>query len=100
MNSPEFSNNRDLFLDPELAEIACKTEIWYLRLMNRWIVLVAALAKLTLMFFIAWHYALITLATFIGFYILIGRTNPGFYPGVSEFALGTWLKNIGQKMLR
>ncbi len=92
--------DRLLSADPELAEIGCKTSAWYLRLMNRWIVLVAALAKLALAFFIAWHYALLTVAVLVGFYLLIGKTNPGSYPGVSEFVLLGWLKNFGQKLIR
>ena len=85
--------------DPELAEIACKQEIWYLRVMNRWIVLIAALLKVVLMFTIAWHYALITIGAFLILYMIIGRTNPGFYPGVSEFIFSAWIKNFQQKIL-
>lgn len=96
----KFPTDRLLNTDPELAEIACKTSAWYLRLMNRWIVLVAAICKLVLMFFIAWHYALVTVGVAICFYLLIGKTNPGFYPGVSEFVLFGWLKNFGQKLIR
>lgn len=92
--------DRLLNSDPELAEIGCKTSAWYLRLMNRWIVLVAAICKIILMFFIAWHYALVTVAVAICFYLLIGKTNPGFYPGVSEFVLFGWLRNFGQKLIR
>lgn len=86
-------SERLLMPDLELAEIACKQQVWYLRLMNRWIVLIAAILKLTLMFVIAWHYALITIAIFAILYSIIGRTNPGFYPGVSEFYFFNWLRN-------
>ena len=86
--------------DPELAEIACKQETWYLRLMNRWIVLIAAICKFILMFFIAWHYALVAVTFFILFYLIIGRTNPGFYPGVSEFTAIQWFKSCGYKLFR
>ena len=83
-----------LMPDPELTEIACKQEIWYLRLMNRWIVLIAAIIKLLLMFIIAWHYAIITMIMFSLFIWIIGHTNPGFYPGVSEFSLYKWIRSI------
>nr|XP_027199966.1 solute carrier family 12 member 8-like [Dermatophagoides pteronyssinus] len=83
-----------LMPDPELTEIACKQEIWYLRLMNRWIVLIAAIIKLLLMFIIAWHYAIITMIMFSLFIWIIGHTNPGFYPGVSEFSFYKWIRSI------
>lgn len=85
--------------DPELAEIACKQQIWYLRVMNRWIVLIAAILKVVLMFSIAWHYALVTLVAFVFLYMLIGRTNPGFYPGVSEFVFTHWIRNCYHKLV-
>lgn len=86
-------SERLLMPDLELAEIACKQQVWYLRLMNRWIVLIAAILKIVLMFVIEWHYALITIAIFAILYSIIGRTNPGFYPGVSEFYFFTWFRN-------
>ncbi|KAF7491159.1 Solute carrier family 12 member 8 [Sarcoptes scabiei] len=86
-------NERLLLPDPELAEIACKQEVWYLRLMNRWLVLLAAIIKIILMFVIAWNYAIATIVMVILFSIVIGRTNPGYYLGVSEFSIKNWLQN-------
>lgn len=86
--------------DPEMAEIACKQSVWYLRYMNRWIVLLAAILKFILMFAIAWQYAAMSLVTFVVFYIFIGRTNPGYYPGVSEFIFCNWIKDIAKNIAR
>ena len=95
-NSDDDENVEENLLkpDPEIGEIGCKSEAWYLRLMNRWTVMAAAAAKFTLMFAIAWHYAVVTMIVFCIFYLFIGKTNPGHYPGVSEFSLWNTIRSF------
>lgn len=93
-------HDRLLNPDPEMAEIACKQEIWYLRLMNRWIILAAAVLKIMLMFIIDWRWASAAVFAYGLTFVAIGKTNPGFYPGVSEFVFVHWIRNLFGKTFK
>lgn len=86
-------------LNPLLYEITSKQSGLQAILTNRWLILTSALLKIILMFCVQWGYALsvVTVIAFLSFYI--GQVNPGAAPGISEFNLLSWLRQIIFKCL-
>lgn len=80
--------------DSILPEIREKPAVWWRHCENRWIAIVAAILKMSIMFCVNWSYALslLLLVGFVHFYI--GQVSPGAFPGISEFKLILWLKSL------
>ena len=62
-------------------------------LMNRWVAVLTALFKITVMFLVHWMYALSAFAAVAFFWLYIGQMKPGVNPGISQFNLYSCLKN-------
>ncbi|XP_076307134.1 solute carrier family 12 member 8 [Tachypleus tridentatus] len=75
-------------------EISRKTRAWYSVLCNRWIALIGALVKVVIMFLVQWGYALSVVMAVAVMWFYIGQVNPGIFPGVAQFRLLPWLKNL------
>ncbi|KAH7937961.1 hypothetical protein HPB49_018312 [Dermacentor silvarum] len=75
-------------------EISKKSNTWYAKLCNRWIVVLGIFVKLTIMFLVQWAYALASIFLLIFLWLCIGRTKPGAFPGVTEFKLFPWLRYL------
>ncbi|KAL1419138.1 hypothetical protein MTO96_005249 [Rhipicephalus appendiculatus] len=75
-------------------EISKKSNTWYAKLCNRWIAVLGIFAKLAIMFLVQWGYALASIFLLIFLWLCIGRIKPGAFPGVTEFKLFPWLRNL------
>ncbi|XP_037520164.1 solute carrier family 12 member 8 isoform X1 [Rhipicephalus sanguineus] len=75
-------------------EISNKSNTWYAKLCNRWIAVLGIFVKLAIMFLVQWGYALASIFLLIFLWLCIGRIKPGAFPGVTEFKLFPWLRNL------
>lgn len=90
------TEDSDMTLDPkpDVNEIKCKEIGWYSVITNRWIILTGAIIKLLIMVLVQWGYALSALISVCFLWFYIGQSNPGVFPGISEFKLFPWIKTI------
>ena len=84
-------------VDPN--EVKCKQNLWYSRLMNRWLIIVGAIIKIAIMFLVQWGYALSAFITLLFLWYYIGQVNPGVFPGISEFKFYPWITTTALKLI-
>ncbi|KAF8766994.1 solute carrier family 12 member 8-like [Argiope bruennichi] len=80
-------------------EIGSKRKRWYTIFCNRWLALVGAIIKVSMMFLVQWIYALSSLVILLALWFYIGQVNPGSFRGIAEFRLFPWIKNMFYRCL-
>ncbi|GBN67688.1 Solute carrier family 12 member 8 [Araneus ventricosus] len=80
-------------------EIGSKRKRWYTIFCNRWVALVGAIIKVSMMFLVQWIYALSSLVIFLALWFYIGQVNPGSFRGIAEFRMFPWIKNMFYRCL-
>ena len=77
------------------SDINCankKSNMFLIIISNKYVVIIAALIKFILMFWIHYAYAALLCLFLFFFWLYIGHTNPGAYPGISQFNLIQFIK--------
>ncbi|XP_018496162.1 solute carrier family 12 member 8 [Galendromus occidentalis] len=76
-----------------LTEVARKPDTWYFRLFNKWVALLGAVLKVTIMFLVEWRYSSLSIAAIAILYVYINKNKPQSHSGISEWSLHSAAKN-------
>ncbi|KAI1280813.1 Solute carrier family 12 member 8 [Halotydeus destructor] len=75
-------------------EIFSKSGFCYSFLTNRWVAIMTAIFKITIMFLVHWAYSVSAIAIATACWLYIGQFSPGVNPGISQFNLWNYLKAL------